>query len=76
MTNDEIIKQLESLLAHCKSMIEKDDSPSIWEKDCEALEAAIVALRPSGGPPRLEHPRTDSEFKRDGDVTWKRKSLM
>lgn len=51
MTHDEIIEQLESLLSHCKSMIEKDDSPSIWEKDCEALEAAIAALRPSGEPP-------------------------
>lgn len=48
MTNDEIIKQLESLLAHCKSMIEKDGGFPIWEKDCEALEAAIVALRPFG----------------------------
>lgn len=54
MTNDEIIKQLESLLAHCKSMIEKDDSPSIWEKDCEALEAAIAALRPTNEPLTLE----------------------
>ena len=51
MTNDEIIKQLESLLAHCKSMIEKDGGFPIWEKDCEALEAAIAALRPSGEPP-------------------------
>lgn len=68
MTHDEIIEQLESLLSHCKSMIEKDDSPSIWEKDCEALEAAIAALRPSGGPPRLEHSRTDSEFGGVGDA--------
>ena len=27
-------------------------------------------------PPRLEHPRTDSKLGGDGDVTWKRKSLM
>ena len=54
MTRDEIIKQLESLLSHCKSMIEKDGGFSIWEKDCEALEAAIAALRPSGEPLTLE----------------------
>lgn len=46
MTHDEIIKQLESLLSHCKSMIEKDGGFPIWEKDCEALETAIAALRP------------------------------
>ena len=46
MTNNEIIKQLESLLSHCKSMIEKDGGFPIWEKDCEALEAAIAALLP------------------------------
>lgn len=51
MTNDEIIKQLESLLSHCKSMIEKDGGFPIWEKDCEALEAAIAALRPTNEPP-------------------------
>ena len=50
MTNDEIIKQLESLLSHCKSMIEKDGGFPIWEKDCEALEAAVAALRPTNEP--------------------------
>ena len=54
MTHDEIIKQLESLLAHCKSMIEKDGGFPIWEKDCEALEAAIAALRPTNEPLTLE----------------------
>ena len=57
MTHDEIIKQLESLLSHCKSMIEKDGGFPIWEKDCEALEAAIAALRPSGEPLTLEQLR-------------------
>ena len=51
MTHDEIIKQLESLLSHCKSMVEKDGGFPIWEKDCEALETAIAAMRPSGEPP-------------------------
>lgn len=46
MTNFEAIKQLESLRAHCMSMI-VDDSyyDRIWEKDCEALKMAIKALR-------------------------------
>ena len=46
MTNFEAIKQLESLRAHCMSMI-VDDSfyDKIWEKDCEALKIAINALR-------------------------------
>lgn len=44
MTHDEIIKQLESLLSHCKSMIEKNGGFPIREKDCEALETAIAAL--------------------------------
>ena len=46
MTTKEAIKQLESLRAHCMSMI-VDDSfyDKIWEKDCEALEMAIKALR-------------------------------
>lgn len=65
MTNDEITKQLESLLAHCKSMIEKDGGFPIWEKDCEALEAAIAALRPSGEPLTLEQLR-----EMDGRPVW------
>lgn len=65
MTYDEIIKQLESLLSHCKSMIEKDGGFPIWEKDCEALEAAIAALRPSGEPLTLEQLR-----EMDGQPVW------
>ena len=42
----EVIGQLESLLAHCKTMLE---SGKIWERDCEALNIAIAALR---GPTR------------------------
>lgn len=65
MTHDEIIKQLESLLSHCKSMIEKDGGFPIWEKDCEALEAAIAALRPSGEPLTLEQLK-----EMDGQPVW------
>ena len=46
MTRREVIEQLESLLAHCKTMHE---SGEIWERDCEALNIAIAALR---GPTR------------------------
>lgn len=46
MTRREVIEQLESLLAHCKTMLEIDE---IWERDCEALNIAIAALR---GPTR------------------------
>ena len=45
MTHVEKTKQLESLLAHCISKIEGSDSPSVWERDCEALEAAIETLQ-------------------------------
>lgn len=65
MTNNEIIKQLESLLSHCKSMIEKDGGFPIWEKDCEALEAAIAALRPTNEPLTLEQLR-----EMDGRPVW------
>ncbi len=65
MTHDEIIKQLESLLSHCKSMIEKDGGFPIWEKDCEALKAAIAALRPSGEPLTLEQLK-----EMDGQPVW------
>ena len=45
MTTKEAIKQLESLHAHCMSMIVDDDFyDEIWEKDCEALKIAIKAL--------------------------------
>ena len=45
MTTKEAIKQLESLRAHCMSMIVDDDFyDEIWEKDCEALKIAIKAL--------------------------------
>ena len=65
MTHDEIIKQLESLLSHCKSMIEKDGGFPIWEKDCEALGTAIAALRPSG------EPLTPEQLKgMDGQPVW------
>lgn len=38
----EVIDQLKSLLAHCKTMRE---SGEVWVRDCEALDVAIAALR-------------------------------
>ena len=46
MTRREVIDQLESLLAHCKTMLE---SGEIWAQDCEALGIVLAALR---GPTR------------------------
>ena len=41
MTKNEAIDQLESLLAHCKTMRE---SGEIWARDCEALDVALKEL--------------------------------
>lgn len=61
MTNDEIMKQLDSLLSRCKST----GYPLITANDCEALGAAIAALRPSGEPLTLEQLR-----EMDGRPVW------
>lgn len=41
MTIHEVIDQLKSLLAHCKTMRE---SGEVWVRDCEALDIAIKEL--------------------------------
>lgn len=41
MTKCEAIDQLESLLEHCKTMLENGE---IWARDCEALNIAIKEL--------------------------------
>ena len=41
MTIHEVIDQLKSLLAHCKTMRE---SGEVWVRDCEALDVAIKEL--------------------------------
>ncbi len=45
METREIIKQLESLIAHCSSMIDKDDPECIWRSDVEALNRAVENLK-------------------------------
>ena len=66
----EVIGHLESLLAYCKTMLE---SGKIWERDCEALNIAIAALR---SPTREQvekvfrsHWRNESRFS---DFKWKK----
>lgn len=45
MKIEEVIKQLESILAHVCSMAASPDADDIWKKDIDALEFAITALR-------------------------------
>ena len=44
MSMGDIINQMESLAAHCESMIDKDDPESIWKEDVVALNAAVKKL--------------------------------
>lgn len=53
MKIEEVIKQLESILDHTRSMAASPDADEIWRKDIDALEFAIDALRsmPKDGEP-------------------------
>lgn len=63
MTRREVIEQLESLLAHCKTMLESGD---IWQRDCEVLHIAIAALRaPTREQVDLMRGIWENRFKRD-----------
>ncbi len=44
MSMRDIISQMESLAAHCESMIDKDDPESIWKEDVVALNEAVKKL--------------------------------
>ena len=44
MSMSEIIEQMESLAAHCESMVDADDPESIWRTDVEALNAVVEKL--------------------------------
>lgn len=46
MTQEETIKQLESLYDHCENMRSSDNDFAVWERDCEAIKIALSALRP------------------------------
>ena len=41
MNKEKMIERLESIVAHCESMIDKDDPDCIWKGDTEALMAAV-----------------------------------
>ena len=45
MKIEEVIKQLESILDHTRSMAASPDADEIWKEDSDALEFAITALR-------------------------------
>lgn len=53
MKIEEVIKQLESILDHTRSMAAESDADEIWKEDITALEFAITALRsiPETGEP-------------------------
>lgn len=45
MKIEEVIKQLESILDHTRSMAASPDADEIWKEDSDALEFALTALR-------------------------------
>lgn len=45
MKIEKVIKQLESILDHTRSMAASPDADDIWRKDIDALKFAITALR-------------------------------
>lgn len=53
MKIEKVIKQLESILDHTRSMAASPDADEIWKEDSDALEFAISALRsmPEAGEP-------------------------
>ena len=44
MKIEEVIKQLESILDHTRSMAASPDADDIWKEDIDALEFALTAL--------------------------------
>lgn len=68
MKIEEVIKQLESIADHTRSMAASPDADEIWKEDSDALEFAITALRsmPEAGEPlSLEQLR-----EMDGKPVW------
>lgn len=45
MKIEEVIKQLESIADHTRSMAASPDADEIWKEDSDALEFALTALR-------------------------------
>lgn len=68
MKIEKVIKQLESILDHTRSMAASPDADEIWKEDSDALEFAITALRSmqeAGEPLSLEQLR-----EMDGKPVW------
>lgn len=57
MKRAEAIKQIESLFEHCEAMMTSDEP--VWSQDCEALKAALSALR---GPTREQVEKVRGEW--------------
>ena len=57
MMREEAIKQIESLFEHCETMMTIDEP--VWSQDCEALKAALSALR---GPTREQVEKVRGEW--------------
>lgn len=68
MKIEEVIKQLESIADHTRSMAASLDADEIWKEDSDALEFALTALRSmqeAGEPLSLEQLR-----EMDGKPVW------
>lgn len=68
MKIEEVIKQLESILDHTRSMAASPDADDIWRKDIDALKFALTALRSmleAGEPLTVERLR-----EMDGKPVW------
>lgn len=68
MKIEEVIKQLESVLDHTRSMAASPDADDIWKEDIDALEFALTALRSmveAGEPLTVERLR-----EMDGKPVW------
>ena len=68
MKIEKVIKQLESIADHTRSMAASPDADEIWKEDSDALEFAITALRSmqeAGEPLSLEQLR-----EMDGKPVW------
>lgn len=68
MKIEKVIKQLESILDHTRSMAASPDADEIWKEDSDALEFALTTLRSTpqpGKPLTLEQLR-----EMDGQPVW------
>lgn len=68
MKIEEVIKQLESILDHTRSMAASPDADDIWKEDIDALEFSIAALRSMAG---TGEPLSLEQLKQmDGKPVW------